>query len=189
MSVDRPTSWDTWHRAWPTTPSELASLVEDYADRLVRYAFRQVGNVQDAEDIVQEVFAKVFTGDRHDPVVSVSPYLYRAVGNACSDLRRCRRRSADVPADVCFEQLSAAGDGPLEAAQASEGKDRAEALLRRLPSEQAEAIRLRVFDGLRLDEIAEVLGCSINTVSSRLRYGFQKLRDAVGKEGACHELS
>ena len=57
-------------------------------------------------------------------------------------------------------------------------------MLGRLPREQAEAIRLRVFDGLRLDEIAELLDCPINTVSSRLRYGFQKLRDAVGRKGA-----
>jgi DNA-directed RNA polymerase specialized sigma24 family protein len=51
-----------------------------------------------------------------------------------------------------------------------------------LPKEQAEAIRLRVFDGLRLGEIAKVLGCPMNTVCSRLRYGFQKLRNLVGGE-------
>jgi RNA polymerase sigma-70 factor (ECF subfamily) len=175
-------------RAWPTTPSEFATLVEEYADRLVRYAFRQVGQVQDAEDIVQDVFAKVFAGARHDPVVSVGPYLYRAVGNACTDLLRCRTRLPVVREAVCFDQLSAAGDGPPAVAQAAEEWDRAEALLRRLPPEQAEAIRLRVFDGLQLDEIAAVLDCSINTVSSRLRYGFQKLRNAVGQKGAGYEL-
>ena len=66
--------------------------------------------------------------------------------------------------------------------QAAEGLRRAESLLARLPEEQAEAIRMRVFDGLRLGEIAEVLGCPINTVGSRLRYGFQKLRNIVGAE-------
>ena len=69
-----------------------------------------------------------------------------------------------------------------EIAQAAEGLRRAESLLSRLPKEQAEAIRLRVFDGLRLGEIAEVLGCPMNTVCSRLRYGFQKLRKLVGGE-------
>jgi RNA polymerase sigma-70 factor (ECF subfamily) len=189
MPVDQPAARDTWHRAWPTTPSEFASLFEEYADRLVRYAFRQVGNLQDAEDIIQDVFTKVLAYDRHDPVRAVGPYLYRAVGNACTDLLRCRTRSSVVREAVCFEQFSAAGAGPPEAALAAEERDRAEALLRRLPPEQAEAIRLRVFDGLRLDQIADVLDCPINTVSSRLRYGFQKLRDAVGQRGAGYELS
>ena len=190
MPVDpaQPASRGTWHCAWPATPSEFASLVEEYADRLVRYAFRQVGHAQDAEDIVQDVFAKVFAGARHDRVVSIGPYLYRAVGNACTDLLRCRTRSPIVREEVCFDQLSATGEGPPAVAQAAEERDRAEAMLRRLPPEQAEAIRLRVFDGLQLDEIAEVLDCSINTVSSRLRYGFQKLRNAIGRKGGSNEL-
>ncbi|HET6881861.1 MAG TPA: sigma factor [Pirellulales bacterium] len=39
---------------WPRTRAEFAALVETYADRLVRYAFRQTGSLHDAEDIVQE---------------------------------------------------------------------------------------------------------------------------------------
>jgi RNA polymerase sigma-70 factor (ECF subfamily) len=84
--------------------------------------------------------------------------------------------------------LSATGTGPPEAVQAAEERERAETLLRRLPPEQAEAIRLRVYDGLGLEQIADVLDCPVNTVSSRLRYGFQKLRDAVGRRGTSHEL-
>jgi RNA polymerase sigma-70 factor (ECF subfamily) len=162
--------------------------VEEYADRLVRYAFRQVGHLQDAEDIVQDVFAKVFAGARHEPIMAVGPYLYRAVNNACTDLLRSRMRMPLVREEVSFDRLSATGEGPAGAVQAAEEQERAEALLRRLPPEQAETIRLRVLDGLQLDEIAQVLECSINTVSSRLRYGFQKLRDAVGRKGAGYEL-
>ena len=79
------------------------------------------------------------------------------------------------------EPAAAAAD-PAEIAQAAEALRRAELLLARLPQEQAEAIRLRVFDGLQLSEIAEVLGCPLNTVCSRLRYGFQKLRHLVGEQ-------
>ncbi len=143
MPMDESTSGDTWHRAWPTTPSEFAALVEEYADRLVRYAYRRVGNVQDAEDIVQNVLAKAFATDRHDQVTSVGPYLYRAVGNACTDFLRRRTRSPVVCGEVGFDQLTTTGHGPLEAAEAAEEAGRAEALLRRLPPEQAEAIRLR----------------------------------------------
>jgi RNA polymerase sigma-70 factor, ECF subfamily len=188
MPIDQPAVRANRDRDGPPTHTECVALVEEYADQLVRYAFRQVRNLQDAEDIVQDVFARFFATDRHDRVISIGSYLYRAVANASTDFIRCRMRSPVSRGEAGFDQLSAAGSGPLEAALAAEEGDRAEALLMRLPPEQAEAIRLRVFDGLRLDQIAEVLDCPINTVSSRLRYGFQKLREAVGKKGAGHEL-
>ena len=65
---------------------------------------------------------------------------------------------------------------------AAEELRRAEALLARLPKPQAEAIRLRVCDELRLEQIAGLLGCSVNTVASRLRYGFRKLRRLVPQQ-------
>jgi RNA polymerase sigma-70 factor (ECF subfamily) len=169
--------------AWPQSSADVAALVDAYAGRLVYYAFRQLGNRQDAEDVVQQVFVKAFLdhADR-SPVLAVGPYLYRSVANACTDVLRRRDCAAAARDALDPEQLLAAADGPAEIVQAAEGLQRAEALLAQLPGEQAEAIRLRVFDGLRLGEIAEVLGCPVNTVGSRLRYGFQKLRKLVGGE-------
>ncbi len=181
MSDDTPPSQEAPDCTSPATRADLTALIDDYADRLVHYAFRQVGNVQDAEDIVQDVFAKVVSIDRQHPVVSIGPYLYRAVGNGCTDFLRRRLRSPIAWAEVDFEEVSTASAGPLEAAEAAEEFRRTEAILSGLPPEQADVVRLRVFDGLRLDEIADILDCSINTVSSRLRYGFQKLRAEVGK--------
>src|SRR5262245_822914 len=183
-SADRSRPPQIGQKAWPMTRTELATLVEDYADLLVWHAFRLLGSMPDAEDVVQDVFIRVFATGRRDEVASVRAYLYRAVGNACTDFLRSRTRSARRSEPVDIDRLATGADGPPEAAQAVEESDRIEALLARLPREQAEAIRLRVFDGLRLDEIAEVLDCPINTVSSRLRYGFQKLRETVRREGA-----
>jgi RNA polymerase sigma-70 factor (ECF subfamily) len=170
-------------KPWPRARSELAALIEDQADLLVWHAFRLLGSMPDAEDVVQDVFIRVFSAGRRDEVISVRAYLYRAVANACTDLLRSRTRSDRRREPIDIDRLATPADGPPEAAQAVEESRRIEALLGRLPRDQAEAIRLRVFDGLRLDEIAEVLDCPINTVSSRLRYGFQKLREVVGREG------
>jgi RNA polymerase sigma-70 factor, ECF subfamily len=173
-SADGPTE------TWPRSHREVAALVAAYSDRLVRYAFRQLGNRQDAEDAVQEVFVRAFADrSNRSEVAAVGPYLYRAVNNACTDLLRRRGAAAVFREEVEVESLLAGASGPTEIAEAAEGARRAESLLRRLPEEQAEAIRLRVFDGLRLAEIATVLGCPMNTVCSRLRYGFQKLRSLV----------
>ncbi len=168
---------------WPKAQAELAALVEEHADGLVRHAFRRLGSLADAEDVVQDVLVRVLSGGPRDEVSSIRAYLYRAVGNACTDFLRSRIRAERRVDPVDPDRLAMAADGPAECAEAVEELRRIESLLGRLPAEQAEAVRLRVLDGLRLDEIAEVLDCPINTVSSRLRYGFQKLRAAVEKEG------
>jgi RNA polymerase sigma-70 factor, ECF subfamily len=183
LVADESGSPESGPKPWPRARSELAALIEDQADLLVWHAFRLLGSMPDAEDVVQDVFIRVFSTGRRDEVASVRAYLYRAVANACTDLLRSRTRSDRRREPIDIDRLATPADGPPEAAQAVEESRRIEALLGRLPRDQAEAIRLRVFDGLRLDEIAEVLDCPINTVSSRLRYGFQKLREVVGREG------
>jgi len=157
--------------------NEIADLVEVHADRLVRYAFRRLGNLQDAEDVVQEVFTRTFSDrSKYADISAIGPYLYRSVANASTDLLRRRNYAGVFREEVDAEKLLAHTDNPDQVVQAAEGLRRAEAWLNRLPREQSEAIRLRVFDGLSLSEIAAVLDCPLNTVCSRLRYGFQKLR-------------
>lgn len=181
MPAGESESTKDWSGRWPQSRAEFAALVEAYADRLVRHAFRQVGSLHDAEDIVQEVFTRAIH-HAHAVPSAVGPYLYRAVSNACIDFLRRRNRAAVYCEEVGIEELLATRHGPREAAQSAEELRNIERLLQRLPAEQAEAVRLRVLDGLKLNEIADVTGCSINTVCSRLRYGLQKLRSIVSQE-------
>ena len=88
-------SVDSQGPAWPQSRSEVASLVDAYAGGLVRHAFRQLGNYQDAEDMVQQVFVRALVGQsNHRRVSTVGPYLYRSVANACTDLLRRRNCEA-----------------------------------------------------------------------------------------------
>ena len=83
--------------------------------------------------------------------------------------------------DQRLEQAAshASTDPPGDLLEAAEELRRIERLLARLPEEQAEAVRLRVLDGLRVGEIADVMECSESTATSRLRYGLEKLRTFV----------
>jgi len=175
---------DAWPDGWPQNAPDFEKLVDAYLGRLVLFASRRLGNVHDAEDVVQDVFVRAFvTREKCRGVAQVGAYLYRMTSNACTDVIRKRKgRKALIPL------MQAGGDSvpvsqasPSEALQAAEGALHAEQLLRRLPRSQAQAIRLRVFGELGLNEIAEVTKCSINTVNSRLRYGFRKLRRIVSK--------
>jgi RNA polymerase sigma-70 factor (ECF subfamily) len=186
MDLDVPSPpTDAWEGGWPQSPEEFEGLVEVYLDRLVRYALRRLGDRQDAEDVVQEVFLRAFK-DRHKRkgISDVGPYLYRMTLNACTDFQR-RPGPVRVSLDEINEaEMVCTRKTPSQVARAAEELARAERLLQRLPAEQAEAVRLRVFDDLQLNEIAEIVGCSANTVGSRLRYGFRKLRQIVsGKRG------
>jgi RNA polymerase sigma-70 factor (ECF subfamily) len=179
-----------WVGGWPQTAYEFERLVEVFQHRLVRYAFRCLRNLDEAEDVAQEVFVRAyFDNTRHKTISNVSAYLYRIASNLCTDLlRRRQRRRRDAVLELRRHQEGQAVQNPtnrpagLLAAAAAEAHRRIDGLLSRIPQRQAEVIRLRVLDELRLCEIAEVLGCSLATVKSRLRYGLEKLRKIVPPE-------
>lgn len=169
---------EIWAGGWPQTRQEFETFVDSFLDRLVRNAFHRLGNLQEAEDVIQDVFVKAYADrEKLQRVQRVGAYLYRMVANACAERRRRRKvLSLDElgPEDV--------PDARSEASQQIEAAaeiERIEQYLRRLPRRQAEVIRLRVLDGLSLADIAAAIGCSLPTVKSRFRYGIQKLRRIV----------
>ena len=171
-----------WTAAWPQTPSDFEELIGEFQDRLVRYAFCRLRDLCEAEDVVQEVFVKAFTA-RHElrDVRPVAPYLYRMVANMCVDRLR-RPRPVMVPMDEAGADSVRDGRARAdERAAAAEQLRRADDLLARLPRRQAEVLRLRVIDDLSLSEIADIHGCPLATVKSRMRYGVDRLRRILSR--------
>ena len=176
--------------SWPQTPDGFRHLVDAHLPRLLAYAAHRLRDIHDAEDVVQEVFVRAYIERaKHRDVLEVSAYLYRMTSNACADLmrKRCGRSPMLRILPRSDDPLETGGPasperGPSQATSDIEEADRVEQLLARLPRAQAEAVRLRVFGELTLGEIALLNGCSIHTVSSRLRYGFRKLRRLVKKD-------
>ncbi len=170
--------------SWPQTREGFAGLVEIFQDRIVRYAFRRLGSIQDAEDVVQEVFVRAYA-NRHkgQKVKHVSAYLYRMASNLCTDFQRRRKRSLDWIGQAKASDLPLEYPCDSEIAMAGEELRQLEEVLSHIPRRQAEVIRLKVFDELRIGEIAEILGRRPATVKSRLRYGLEKLRRIMRREG------
>jgi len=173
----------TWEGGWPQTIGEFERLVGVFQDRLVRYAFRRLSDFHEAEDVAQEVFVRAYAErERLKTIARVGPYLYRMAANLCTDILR-KRRTGVVPFDDPeVQEIPTTCPNGSEVASAAEELRRIETTLSRLPHRQAEVIRLRVFDELRLGEIAEVLRCPLATVKSRFRYGLEKLRAIVLRE-------
>lgn len=178
----KPPPEDDWSSGWPQSATEFDALIEAFQDRLVHYAFRRIRDFHEAEDVIQEVFVKAYTCRaemRH--VVRVAPYLYRMAANLCTDRMR-RHQPVMIPLDdVDPGGLKDRRPSAAQLAEASESLRRADRLLAPLPEAQAEVLRLRVFDDLSLEEIAQVQSCSMETAKSRLRYAISKLRRVLSR--------
>ena len=173
---------EKFQAGWPQSTAEYEALVESLQDALVRYAFRRLGSLQDAEDIVQNVLLKAFTERKRLKNISrVVPYLYRMLANACTDFLRKHNGSQVYLEELKPVEVSVKGGDCTEEAAVRE-LARIESLLAPLPEEQAEVIRLRVQDGLSFAQIAEMQGCPVATVKSRFRYGLDKLQTKLSKE-------
>jgi RNA polymerase sigma-70 factor, ECF subfamily len=122
-----------------------------------------------AEDMVQQIFLKLVRGEAA-PTESPLAYLYRAVRNSSLNLRRGRRRETELPEEGPWLTHAKADPTEVLAVQSA---------LRELPSEQREAVVLRIWGGLTLQEIADATETSLNTVASRYRYGLEKLRERL----------
>jgi RNA polymerase sigma-70 factor (ECF subfamily) len=184
MASERPPARPgEWEGSWPETLHDCERFVEAFQDRLVRYAFRRLGNLHDAEDVAQEVLVRACNSrEERRQVLCVSAYLWRMASNCCTDHLRMRGRRGTSTREMEVMQLPSRQPDGLQEAVAAEELRRIEALLRRIPSRFAEVVRLRVLDELHLNEIAEVVGCPLPTVKSRLRYGLEKLREIVVRE-------
>jgi len=164
----------------------LEALVDEHYGPVVNYVHRFTGMREDAHDLAQEVFVKALRAlPRYDGRAGLRTWLFTIAGNACRDaLRRRRRRKEDVADESSLALLvdrPGPGSGGSPAGVALDAA-RAEALRRaveQLPEVHRMAVILRFYHDMSLQEIAEVCGCTIGTVGSRLHYALKKLRKLV----------
>ena len=169
----------------PATSEQRAFLeraIEQYGKATYNYAFRLTGNESDARDITQEAFIRVFRAWRSfQPGTNFLSWIYRIVTNIYRDeLRRRKGRFQEqIPDDN--EPQEFAGRRPLAVApideyvegQLSEPLSRA---LGQLSIEQRKVVILADLEDYSYQEIAEIVGCSIGTVRSRLHRARALLR-------------
>jgi len=167
----------------------FAQLIGPFEAKVYSLAYRISGNRDDAADLAQEAFLKVFRAlGRFKGDSSFSTWLYRVVSNACLDQLRRRRRSVPVvsmddPIDTDTGGLRRdVGDvtyEPEELALRAEVQAEIRAAVAGLPLDHRMAIVLRDFEGFSYEEIARVLGCNLGTVKSRISRARSTLRDRL----------
>jgi RNA polymerase sigma factor (sigma-70 family) len=79
--------------SWPQTIPEFNRLVAATQDELVHFASYRLGNREDAEDVVQDIYVQAFRDrEKRRDITDVRPYLFRMTGNRCTDFLRARSR-------------------------------------------------------------------------------------------------
>lgn len=144
-------------------------LVDATSARLVRLSARMLGNVADAEDVVQEAYVKAYRSlldGQFDRRAKVETWLYRIVVNATIDARRKRTRRG--PAVEIDEETATAVQGGESTGEARLALAELADWLGELPSDQQAALVLKAVEGRESSEIAEILGCSEGAVEQRL---------------------
>ena len=152
-------------------------------------AYRTIGREEDARDVCQEAFLRAYRGlAGFKGEAKFSSWLYRITLNLCRDWIRKQRRApvSQMPEDTDAMEL-AAEVGPVESIEDLVARRELSAVVARamtlLPEEQRTAIILKEYQGMTFQEIADLQGCPLSTVKTRLYQGLSVLRRHLQRNG------
>lgn len=151
------------------------ALYARHAGRIHTFIDRFTGDAEAADDLTQDVFLKVYRNPRlFDPRGRFLTWIYAVARNACIDFLRLKKLPTVSTAgggdddDFGYDPPAVAHEGPESKALESEMHERVAATTARLSRKLREVFVLCALQGLSYEDAAQVIGCPVKTVSSRL---------------------
>lgn len=152
-----------------------SELVARHYERIFGFFRRLCGNDEDAADLTQKTFSKVWASlPSFAGRSSFLSWIHGIGRNAYVDWRRKGNR-LEPQTDEWWETCVAAGPSPFEDTAERELAGRLHAMVARLSEDLRETVHLHYYQGLSLKETAEVLGVATSTVKYRLRAALEEL--------------
>ena len=148
-------------------------LISRWEKRVYNYLLRIVRNREEALDLSQDVFLKAYQNLRKlDDPARFAAWLFRIAHNEAFSAFRKRKPETDTLADSPAEEASIANPAafPIELSIA------VTTALGKLTDDQRETVILKIYQGFKFEEIAEILSCPVSTVKSRLYTAFDVLK-------------
>lgn len=148
--------------------------------RLYHLAYRYLKSAADAEDAVQDVFAKLWAiRDKLDGYKSIEAFAYTVTKNHCLDKLKAKR-TYSMEDTLRVEPRQKSGT-PLTEVEVMEKFKLVKQIIETLPDQQRIIIKLRDFDELSFDEIAERLDMEVNAIRVNLSRARKKVREQIEK--------
>lgn len=157
--------------------SALNALMERHGEKLFHYLIRQLGNEQDAEDLAQETFVRVYQNrEKFDARQKFATWLYTIATNLCRDRLRYRSRHPEVSLEAKGDEsemslgdtVPAEHPSPAEEVARAENAEAVRRAIATLPEELRTALILFEYEAQSHAEIAAILKCSAKAVETRL---------------------
>ncbi len=154
----------------------LNALMTRWQQPLVHFIYRYIGDETEALDLAQETFVRVFESrHRYKPSAKFSTWLFTIASNLCRNFFRWQKRHPTVPLATPGEdgasdrrETADPGDTPADTAERSDLANAVREHVQALPHDLKSAILLFEYEDLSHQEIADVLGCSVKAVETRL---------------------
>lgn len=150
-------------------------------------AYRITGNRQDAEEVTQDVFVRVYRKLGTFAFRSAfSTWIYRIAMNTAINLyrKRSKERGRTVPFDDAIDSgKGREGKEEINSIDSEDNEKLVRSMLESLPEGQRACVVLRNIEGLKYEEVALALGINLNTVRSRLSRARERLISLYGKGG------
>ena len=149
-----------------------------HLDALYNFAVYLTHKPPEAEDLVQETYARAFRfSHRFEPGTHLRAWLFQILRNTFLTFYRVREREAPVAEDGVPEwETPMFHDAPDEDSGAMDAHTDLERAMRRLPEEFRTVLLLAEVEGLPLEEVARVMACPVGTVKSRIFRAKERLR-------------
>ena len=157
------------------------SRVLPVKNKLVRFALRFLGDEEEAKDVVQEVFIRVWNGrGEMDAVQNWEAWCMRITRNLSLDRIRANTRNQTRPIEESYHIRHEALT-PHESAEVGESMQKISRMIARLPEKQRQVIHLRDIEGYRYQEICEILQLDMNQVKVNLFRARSAVREMMTK--------
>lgn len=156
----------------------FCDLIGMYERKIYNIAFKFMRNEHDAQDAAQDSIVKIYTNIRKFSFQSTfSTWMYRVTANTCLDALRKKKANAQIED---YENITVSDMGNPDADTINrELGDTIKQAIQLLPEKYIPIIVLKDIEGLKYEEIADVLQISIGTVKSRISRAREKLRDIL----------
>jgi RNA polymerase sigma-70 factor (ECF subfamily) len=163
------------HVLMAATDTLFLDTLQRYERPLIRYAHGYTGDLEEARDIVQDVFVKLSQSLHTLDHERLAPWLFTVCRNRALDHQRKHRRLVVMETETLDLEMSA-DPSPHEEMDRSETSTTLRQLIDTLPSRQQEAVRLKFIAGLDYQQISAAMKTSIGNVGYLIHHGVAALR-------------